>query len=82
MPQELNSYSSNAKVICPYFKEQHRCEIKCEGIFDGMHNTSLSFKTVKAKELQLNSFCIGTKCWLGCPIAIAVRERMELGEEL
>lgn len=30
MPQELNSYSNNADIVCPYFKEQHRCSVKCE----------------------------------------------------
>jgi len=77
MPQELTSFSSNADIVCPFFKEQHRCIIKCEGVFKGMHNTILSFKTVEDKNDQINSFCIDTRCFHGCPIAIAVMERLE-----
>lgn len=78
MPQELNSYSNNANIICPFFKEQHRYSIKCDGMFDNQYNTILTFKTSNDKTVHINNFCVGTKCYLGCPIAIAINEKYEL----
>jgi len=81
MPQELNSYSNNADIVCPYFKEQHRCSVKCEGMFENQFNTILTFRTSNDKTVHINNFCIGTRCYLGCPVAIAINEKMELKKE-
>lgn len=81
MPQELKSYSSNAKIFCPYFKEQHRCSIKCDGMFDKQLSTILTFQTSNDKKVHINNFCIGTKCYLGCPVAIAINENFEIKKD-
>lgn len=71
-----NNYSNSAKVFCPYFKEQYRCKIKCEGFAEHQVNTYLTFKTSLDKQNYLNDFCISAGCYLGCPIAIAINESL------
>ena len=82
MPESLNSFSNNAKIFCPFFKEQRDLSIRCEGMFIGTHSTKIVFKNKEAKNEHLYDYCINSKCYLGCPIAIAIQEKLELESEL
>lgn len=69
--EQLNSFSSNAKVGCPYFSKQTDREICCKGFFENQETTWLRFRTRKGKESHLKSFCFDM-CWRGCPIAMEI----------
>lgn len=53
--------------------------IRCEGIFAGTHSVKIVFKTKNDKKEHLYDYCTN-RCYSGCPIAIAVREKLESTE--
>lgn len=77
--QELNSFSSNAKVGCPFFKKQESTAICCSALFPMQKTTWLKFATIEGKEQHLHNFCFDL-CYKGCPLAAAINEN-ELLEE-
>lgn len=78
MPSELNTYSNNYKIGCPFFREQHKNEIKCEGMCEGQRYTLLKFNSEEDKLNQIDSFCLGNQFYKTCPVAICVLEKYEL----
>lgn len=77
--EELNSFSSNAKVGCPYFKKQTNLGICCDALFEKQRTTWLNFSSKDSKEKHLKNFCFDF-CYFGCPIAIAINENEEIRE--
>ena len=78
--EELNSFSSNAKVGCPYFKKQTNLGICCSGIFHKQETTWLNFKTKKSKEEHLKNFCFDM-CWRGCTIAAEIQNNESINDK-
>lgn len=76
----LNDYSNNAKILCPFFKMQYKNSIQCSGVFSNQQTTTLNFDNGKHKTSHIEDFCT-TWCWRGCPLAIAINERAEFGEQ-
>lgn len=79
-----NTYWLDAKIICPYFKRQKEKDkkaIQCCPIFDNQKTTTLNFNTIEDKNNHIRNFCM-TGFYLGCPIAIAAREHLELNGEI
>lgn len=80
----MPNIASDAWIKCPYFlkqKEQEKNSLYCCPIFEHQNSTKLIFKTAKDKNEHLKNFC-ATGFYRGCPIAIAVRERLEINEEI
>lgn len=80
MANELNRYSSNANIKCPYFVKQEEKKgsvIKCHPMFEGQITTHLLFQSKKAKFDHFENFCF-TYSWKQCPIACAIEEALRL----
>ena len=76
----LNDYLNNANIVCPFFIMQYKTSIQCQGMFDKQKNTNLCFYNKLAKTEYINNFCTNN-CYKGCPVAIAILERLELEDE-
>lgn len=73
-----NTYSLDAKIICPYFKRQKdKRLIQCCPVFENQSTTTLNFNTMEDKNNHIRNFCM-TGFYQGCPIAIAAKELLEL----
>ena len=75
-----NTFSLDAKIICPYFKRQSEKDnriIQCCPIFDNQSTTSLNFNSIVDKNNHIRNFCM-TGLYRGCPIAIAAKEFLEI----
>lgn len=77
--EELNSYSSNAKIGCPFFKKQTTIGICCGAVFENQNTTWLNFSSKLSKENHLKNFCFDF-CYQGCPIAAAINENESIKE--
>ncbi len=79
-----NSFSLDAKIICPYFKrqkEKDKKSIQCCPVFNNQKTTTLSFNSISDKNDHIKNFCM-SGFYLGCPIAIAAKENLELNGEI
>lgn len=80
----MPNINSNALIKCPYFLRQNEKEkraLYCCPIFDGQISTKLTFQSINDKNEHLRNFC-ATGFYLGCPIAIAAKEKLELNGEI
>ncbi len=76
--------TSDAWIKCPYFLKQREKEknaLYCCPIFENQKSTKIIFNTSEDKDEHIKNFC-ATGFYLGCPIAIAAQEKLELDEEI
>ena len=71
----IPTYYGNQDVICPFYKEEDKLIIKCEGIVSQV--CSQQFRTQKRKEAAKENFC-NTYNYKSCPHFKAVEVKYKL----